>query len=534
MSNILKKIDEFGNTHYLNVVNIDNEKLNSLTVLYDENQLKSEHLNDLLFLAENKYIDAKTEYIKSDNDLKNLYEIDILGEGGQGVVYKTKNADTVIKIALKNELPIKNKEDIEAFRQKIKNLIHKPLPNDMNIAKPLSLLKDEAGYVMNLLDGMYPFAELLPQELSKEKANTLKIPTFLQTLEENDKRSAIYFTHYLQTGGLRKRLYALSRLAIVLYRLHSRGVVYFDISHNNIFINNDDIPLVYLIDADNIEYESTNRDIIYTPGFEVPEFIKEEPNTTYSDIYAFGILGFLTLTMKDPFSGKAYEEDLEDGKSIKKDNFELPWIGSSSDPSNQANQILNNFSSKNKQNYILTKELYNLFNNLFENGTNNKYKRPTLPIWIESLEKAASWTLLCPSCEMSYYEDLDNCPYCDKEKPKRLVVNSYYYKDDEKQQIRWQYIKEISENTKKIELPSYIFKTLDVLKIDDIFLEIKFPNKSRIELSFDKTDEDIFFESKTPIRVLTKRVGLEKFEKGVSMIIKSSNITTLVEIKIEQ
>jgi len=529
MSNILKKIDEFGNTHYLNVVNIDNEKLNSLTVLYDENQLKSEHLNDLLFLAENKYIDAKTEYIKSDNDLKNLYEIDILGEGGQGVVYKTKNADTVIKIALKNELSIKNKEDIEAFRQKIKNLIHKPLPNDMNIAKPLSLLKDEAGYVMNLLDGMYPFAELLPQELSKEKANTLKIPTFLQTLEENDKRSAIYFTHYLQTGGLRKRLYTLSRLAIVLYRLHSRGVVYFDISHNNIFINNDDIPLVYLIDADNIEYESRNKETVYTPNFEVPEVVQGEPNTTYSDIYAFGILGYLALTTTHPFDGIGLEEvDWDSDETTKKEKWELPWIEDSNDDSNKSKSGL-------KGTLTITQELSQLFHKLFEEGKEDKHKRTTLPLWIESLEKAVSKTLLCQKCKMSYYDDLfKECPYCETTKPKRLVVNSYYYKDDEKQQIRWQYIKEISENTKKIELPSYIFKTLDILKIDEILLEIKFPNKSRVELSFEKIDEDIFFESKTPIRVLNKRVGLEKFEKGISMIIKSSNITTLVEIKIEQ
>jgi hypothetical protein len=55
MSKILKKIDEFDNIHY----------------------------------------------VEKDNEL---------GRGGQGVVYETKTADSVIKIALNNEQQIKNKK----------------------------------------------------------------------------------------------------------------------------------------------------------------------------------------------------------------------------------------------------------------------------------------------------------------------------------------------------------------------------------------------------------------------------------------
>ena len=143
---------------------------------------------------------GNVHYIEKDNEL---------GRGGQGVVYKTKNADTVIKIALNNDSPIKDEKEIKAFHQKIKKLIYKPLPNDINIAKPLVVLKDEAGYVMHLLTGMEAFAQLLPQELKKEEASKIEIPEFLKELENNDKRSAIYFSYYLKTGGLRKRLYSL-------------------------------------------------------------------------------------------------------------------------------------------------------------------------------------------------------------------------------------------------------------------------------------------------------------------------------------
>lgn len=37
-----------------------------------------------------------------------LYEYDILGKGGQGIVYNTRDADTVIKIALNDNKPIED------------------------------------------------------------------------------------------------------------------------------------------------------------------------------------------------------------------------------------------------------------------------------------------------------------------------------------------------------------------------------------------------------------------------------------------
>lgn len=465
----------------------------------------------------------KTKYVDEFNN--SHYVGDELGRGGQGVVYRTKDADTVIKKALNNEQPITDKIQIKTFHQKIKNLIYKPLPKDIKIAKPLAILKEEAGYVMYLLEGMNPFAQLLPQELKKEEASKIEIPEFLKELEE---RSAIYFTYYLKTGGLRKRLYSLSRLAITLYRLHSRGIVYFDISHNNIFINDDDIPLVYLIDADNIEYESDNKEVVYTPNFEVPEIVKGEANTTYSDIYAFGILSFLTLTTLHPFEGKGLEKnEWDEEESEKKEKWELPWIEDSNDDSNKSKK------SGLRGSLTLTKEIDSLFHTLFEKGKENKFQRPTLPLWIESLEKAASKTLLCPSCKMSYYDDIfKECPYCKTAKPRRLIVESYYYKNGQKKQKRWQYIKEINDDTKKIEISSSIFKTFNILNIDDVFLEIKFPKKTRVELWFNKGDENVYFESTRPIATSKKRIGIQRLEKGIS-IITEGDISTLVEVKIE-
>jgi len=171
----------------------------------------------------NKTLTLSTKEI---DQFKNTHYLkDELDRGGQGVVYNTRDSDTVIKVALNREKPIKEPKEINKFHQKVKELIYKPIPMDINIAMPLSVLEDEAGYVMHLLSGMESFSKLLPNEVDKEKDKQIEIPRFLKELYEKDKRSAFYFAYYLNTGGLRKRLYTLSRIAIVLTRLHTRGFV---------------------------------------------------------------------------------------------------------------------------------------------------------------------------------------------------------------------------------------------------------------------------------------------------------------------
>ena len=97
-----------------------------------------------------------------------------LGRGGQGVVYLTKDKDVVIKEALKNKNIITDKTEIQKFHHLINNIIFKPIPSDIEIARPVALLKDKAGYIMKMLDGMNPIKELFSQELSKEEVDKLK------------------------------------------------------------------------------------------------------------------------------------------------------------------------------------------------------------------------------------------------------------------------------------------------------------------------------------------------------------------------
>jgi len=448
-----------------------------------------------------------------------------LARGGQGIVYKTRDPDTVIKMALENEHEIRDKEKIDEYHLRIKSLIYKPIPSDINIAKPLTLINGKAGYVMNLLEGMAPLSSIFPGELKKDQIESIEIPKFLQGL--SDKRTASYITYYLKTGGLRKRLYLLSRLAKELYRLHSRGLVYQDLSHNNVFINDELIPQVYLIDADNLEYESFNRQSVFTPRFEVPEVAKGDNNTVFSDIYAFGILAFMTLTTTHPFDGEAANNDDWGNDGQSKEVGKLPWIEDSRDISNRSNAGLRGQLS-------ISAQLDYLFHKLFEEGRLDKFERPTLPIWIEVLEKAASSTVQCQSCQMTYYEEqFEKCPYCDAKKPPRVIVDSFVYKNGSRLRKRWRFVKEIAPQTMLIELPSYLFKPLDIVNINDWFVRMKLTNNTRIEFDIDVKNETVCFNSDKPIHVFKKKIGRAGVENGIYITVEE-DITILTEIRLIQ
>ncbi|GAA8881643.1 hypothetical protein VN0909_08300 [Helicobacter pylori] len=77
--------------------------------------------------------------------------------------------------------------------------------------------------------------------------------------------------------------------------------------------------------------------------------------------------------------------------------------------------------------FFLTRDLKILLAQCFEEGKKDPLKRPTMPLFIESLEKASLQVLECKNCSMTYYDrECEICHYCDAKKPIRLVATSYY------------------------------------------------------------------------------------------------------------
>ena len=452
-----------------------------------------------------KYIDeyGNTHYIKSE-----------LGRGGQGVVYSTKDGDVVIKEAFKNNKLITDEKEIKHFHNKVKSIKFKPIPFDIEIARPIALLKNKAGYVMKMLDNMNPLTNLFPNLVSIKELENIKIPDFLKNL--NDERLQKIFSYYFNTGSLRKRLEVLLKIAITLYRLHLRGLVYFDISYNNIFYNDD---VAYFIDIDNLKYNSSikRKDSIQTEDFEVPEVANGiEPNSFYSDIYSFGILAYYLLTIQHPFKGNALEnisnESWDEEENDEWENsiniWDLPWIEDSNDDSNRSKGGL-------RGRLTISEELNELFHILFEKGKINKYKRPALNLWIKALSNALYQTIECLNCKATYYDKyFGKCPYCKNNKPSRIVINSYIFKDGKKLEKGSKYfVRELSD---EIRLPEYLFKEFGL----DIFARVKFFNK-RVEFYFESDKEEIYFNKDRKIYRLRQKIGIDKLEKGIYLIVKS-------------
>ena len=336
----------------------------------------------------------------------------ILGEGGQGFVCLTETSGYVLKfVSDENGNLFSEKEHLNTFKYYsavFKNINHLPIENKDHLAIPVAILTNYAGYVMRLMEDMNVFS----------------------ILDDGPKS-------YPETGGHRYRLEILSKCASILSNIHSKGMVYCDISPNNIFITKDNKSKnqnVWFIDTDNLFIPSTNHKpkLVYTPRYAAPELItsKAEGCSQNSDLYSFAIMAYECLSMIHPFAGKAAIEGIGSNddwdnssgwdKSSSGDNEtsdidpiysgKYSWIN---DPEDDSNRSEDGFLKE----LFLTQELFDLFQQTFSVGRETAELRPTSYYWQKVLAKASDSTLECPKCKMSHIHEigLKICPYCENE-----------------------------------------------------------------------------------------------------------------------
>jgi acetyltransferase-like isoleucine patch superfamily enzyme len=198
---------------------------------------------------------------------------------------------------------------------------------------------------------------------------------------------------YISTGANKVRLEAFFKLACILSQLHANGLVYGDISENNIFIANfDNNVIVWLIDSDNLNFQRiTSKKIFGTPGYYAPELInpdisKRKGNTFYSDSYSFSIALFTQLTGKYPFMGSFFEEhseefEYEEDKEEMAFSGTLPWILDEEDKSNESDTVP-------PSDLVISKDIRNLFRRTFsKKGRAFRETRPSMVEWAYFLGK---------------------------------------------------------------------------------------------------------------------------------------------------
>ncbi len=352
-----------------------------------------------------------------------------LARGGQGVVYRTTDADLAVKQPLAANGEVDRASDLQKQFQNVRCL---PLPPRIPISLPLATLRDEPGYVMPLLSEMEPFGAF---ELSGEVKNELggeAIPQWLAGVK--DKNTAFNLLHYAKSGSTKHRLLVLAKSAAILARLHAAGLVYGDISPNNCFMGDGGSQEVWLIDADNLRFERVQGgNSIYTPRYGAPEIVQGiDQSRPRTDCWAFAVMAFETLSLVHPFIGQKVldsDED-EDGWDAEPEAQGvpagldeqayagyMPYIDDQNDDSNRALSGL-------PRRLVLTPQLARLFQETFGAGRTQPWRRPSMAFWALELTRAHDQSVACHGCAMSYLKDHTSCPYCDTPRPTVAIATT--------------------------------------------------------------------------------------------------------------
>ena len=303
----------------------------------------------------------------------------LLGRGGQGAVYAVKGGRLAVKILAGSTAARR-----ERLRNQLTHVRRLPLA-DLCVARPLEMLRPpHTGYVMELLGDMVS----------------------LKSLMEPGKQEKPSVEWYLRGGGLRRRLTVLGKTAHLLSQLHGRGLAYSDPSPGNIFISSDaNEGEVWLLDCDNLRYESEPGAGVYTPGYGAPELVSGSFGvSTLSDSYAFSVIAYQTLALAHPFIGDQIDEG---GPELEEAAFSgrLPWIDDPHDDSNRATFGV-------PRDWVLSGRLTEMFGRAFGKGRIAPRERPGTSEWADRIFTAADATIHCSGCSGTYYFSRSNCPWC--------------------------------------------------------------------------------------------------------------------------
>ena len=278
-----------------------------------------------------------------------------LGRGGEGAVFAVEGGRLAVKL-----LRDRSRRSRDRLRDRLAMVGRLPLEG-LEVARPIEQLRPpHVGYVMDLFTGMVPIRSLL----------------------HPPKRTESIGEWYFQGGGLRRRLRILARVAEVLSELHGRGLVYADLSPNNIFVSeSSDAGEVRLIDTDNVHPATSEGQSIYTPWYGAPEVVSRTGvPSSLGDAWTFAVVAFETLALVHPLLGDEvqYGEPEMEEQALE---GRLPWIDAEDDDRNRSSEGI-------PREIVLSPRLREDFGQTFGLGRLNPEARPGLARWAERLHAA--------------------------------------------------------------------------------------------------------------------------------------------------
>ena len=267
--------------------------------------------------------DNNIQFVVDENGYKHYLEKEI-GRGGQGITWQTKDPNIIVKMKVNPNTgePVVDEIEYEKFKNELDEVRILNLPDDIHIARPVSLLqKPYCGYTMRLLKDMQ------------------SIKYWIRPFDGTVSPGLFFY----KTGGMRHRYQLLMNTAEIFAKLYAHSAVYADLSPENVFASGSlESSEVWLIDADNMRYKFDVKKQIQTPGYGAPEIIKGEMNSIQADEYSYAILAHEVLTMNSPFNGQLLIEGDGGGWDDEEVDYadlaskgEVAWIYDENDDSNR-------------------------------------------------------------------------------------------------------------------------------------------------------------------------------------------------------
>jgi hypothetical protein len=330
------------------------------------------------------------------------YTLRLTGElgtgGGQGRIFRTTAPQVLVKL-LKDTSP-ERRHRLEEQLQRLRWLGGEEDLAQLHLTRPGAILQPpHLGYLMELLTGMVPLGELLVPDNPEEVG-----------------------AWYVNTGGLRRRLRLLARAAEILHGLHCRSLVYADPSPNNIFVSAAlDAEEVWLIDVDNLHFESGPGPTVYTRFYAAPEvYARRSGVNTLTDAHAFAVIAFEVLILGHPLLGDTVSESALEVEEAALEG-KWPYVDHSSDTRNACSTGL-------PREWVLWPPLLKLMRECFELGLNDPRRRPGMASWVRELHAAADTVLPCPAptCGWGYNIHHERCPACQHPRPEFYLATVHH------------------------------------------------------------------------------------------------------------
>ncbi len=211
--------------------------------------------------------------------VKGRYELlDVLGEGGMGVVYRALDQDLRREVAVKTIRDSMNRVVLDLFRRECAVLASLNHPNIVDIYD-IGEFEDKGTkkpyFVMPLLPGA-PLSALLTgqtQRLTPERVVEI------------------------MTQALRG-----------LQAAHEKGLVHRDLKPSNIFVLDDDSVKIIDFGVAHLTDTHSTVGLKGTLFYMAPEQLEMQTSTALSDIFSMGVVCYEILTRRRPFTGSTNEE----------------------------------------------------------------------------------------------------------------------------------------------------------------------------------------------------------------------------------